>query len=89
MNGLRAFVGHPLRVNSWCRCPKHNIVVGGTPTSSHPKGYAVDLEALTEYMKYLIVLKAGELGFRGVGIGKKFIHLDDDPNKSYGRFWLY
>ena len=89
INTLRGIVSHPLRVNSWCRCQPHNAFVGSTVTSSHPKGLAVDLDTPTEYLKYRILLAAGEVRFRGVGIAKTFIHLDDDPDKPPNRFWIY
>lgn len=89
INTVRGIVGHPLRVNSWCRCAIHNLSVGGSPTSSHPKGLATDLETPTEYLKYRILLAAGKVGFRGVGVGKNFIHLDSDLDKPENRFWIY
>ena len=89
MNLLREYVGHPLRINSWCRCHVHNISVGGTPDSSHPKGWASDINATSLYVQCRILFAAGQLGFRGVGIAKHFIHLDDDPNKPSNRFWIY
>jgi len=89
VNTLRGIVSHPLRVSSWCRCPVHKLAVGSRPTSSHLKGLAVDLATPTEYLKYRILLAAGEVHFRGVGIAKAFIHLDDDPDKPPNRFWIY
>lgn len=89
VNDVREIVGHPLRVNSWVRCPSHNLSVGGKPTSSHLKGLAVDLATPNEYIKYSVLLAAGSVGFRGVGVGKNFIHLDNDPDKPHGRLWFY
>ena len=89
INTVRGIVGQPIRANSWCRCAIHNLSVGGKPTSSHPKGTASDLATPTEYMKFRILLAAGEVGFRGVGVGKNFIHLDSDLDKPANRFWLY
>ena len=89
VNTLRDIVGQPLRVNSWCRCAIHNLSVGGSLTSSHLKGLAVDLSIPTEYIKYRVLLAAGEVHFRGVGVGKNFIHLDDDQDKPDNRFWIY
>jgi len=89
INRVRGIVGHPLTVNSWCRCPTHNTLVGGSATSSHLNGWAVDLACPTEYIKYRILLAAGKVGFRGVGVGKNFIHLDNDPGKYPNRFWIY
>lgn len=40
---LREFLGVPVRVNSGCRCEKHNAKVGGVKNSKHTKGFAADL----------------------------------------------
>jgi hypothetical protein len=41
----RAKSGRPLTVVSACRCPSHNKAVGGSTTSRHPKGLAMDVPA--------------------------------------------
>ena len=89
VNTVREIINHPLTVTSWCRCPNHNARVGGKSTSSHLKGLAVDLHAFTNYIRYRILLAVGSVGFRGVGVGEDFIHLDDDPDKPPNRFWIY
>lgn len=43
MEGYRAHSGGPLSVVSGCRCPSHNVHVGGSPTSRHPMGLACDV----------------------------------------------
>lgn len=46
MEQVRALLGgHPLRVNSWYRCPELNKAIGGSPKSAHMKGLAIDFEA--------------------------------------------
>ena len=40
---LRDELGVPVRVNSGCRCEKHNAKVGGVKNSKHTKGLAADL----------------------------------------------
>lgn len=40
---LRIAWRSPIRVNSGYRCPKLNKAVGGSETSAHMNGYAVDL----------------------------------------------
>lgn len=44
MERVRAIVGTPIKVNSWYRSPAVNKAVGGSPTSAHLKGLAVDWE---------------------------------------------
>ena len=40
---IRDALGVPVRVNSGCRCEKHNARVGGIKGSKHVKGLAADL----------------------------------------------
>ena len=40
---IREALGVPVRVNSGCRCEKHNAKVGGVKGSKHTKGLAADL----------------------------------------------
>ena len=43
MDGVRAAWGGPLIVTSGYRCPQLNEKVGGTKTSAHLTGYALDI----------------------------------------------
>lgn len=42
MEKVRAVLGHPIKVNSGYRSPAVNKAVGGTQTSAHSYGFAVD-----------------------------------------------
>jgi len=66
----------PMRVNSGCRCTKHNAAVGGVPTSTHTLGKAADINAPTPEMRYRLVELAYAAGFKRIGVAKTFIHLD-------------
>jgi hypothetical protein len=44
LDGLRMMLGYPIRVNSGCRCPKHNKEVGGAARSRHLIGCAADIQ---------------------------------------------
>lgn len=43
LDGLREIYGKPITVNSGYRCPELNKVIGGSKTSEHCFGFAVDL----------------------------------------------
>jgi zinc D-Ala-D-Ala carboxypeptidase len=42
---LRKWYGKPIKINSFYRCPQLNTAVGGSPTSQHAKGQAIDISA--------------------------------------------
>lgn len=76
LNALRHDWGRPLIVNSAARCAEHNAKVGGSPTSKHLLGIAVDLRANTPNDAQALAALAEKHGFRGIGIAKTFVHLD-------------
>jgi len=85
---LRYRYNRPIRLNSAYRCQEHNGSVGGVSDSAHTKGLAVDIKANTQE-KYWLMKYAFELGFRGVGQGKSFIHFDDEMKEPRPNVWEY
>ena len=41
---LRAYVNGPIKINSFFRSPKLNTAIGGSKTSQHCKGQAIDID---------------------------------------------
>ena len=41
---LRSFVGGPIKINSFFRSPELNTAIGGSKTSQHCKGQAMDID---------------------------------------------
>ena len=41
---LRAYVNGPIKINSFFRCPELNKAIGGSKTSQHCKGQAMDID---------------------------------------------
>ena len=41
---LRAYVGGPIKINSFFRCPELNTAIGGSSKSQHCKGQAMDVD---------------------------------------------
>jgi uncharacterized protein YcbK (DUF882 family) len=78
LNQLREAWGLPLTLNSAARCEKHNKEVGGEPGSQHLKGRAADINTTNLNPKEVrnLAKMAQTLGFRGIGIGKSFLHVD-------------
>ena len=41
---LRNYVGGPIKINSFFRCPELNTAIGGSSKSQHCKGQAIDID---------------------------------------------
>ena len=85
LENARINAGIPFHVNSGYRCPKHPDY---TETSSH-MGYAYDLETKTGAQRLAVVYGCLLAGFRRIGIGEDFVHVDNDPNKPESIFHYY
>lgn len=67
---------------SGLRSIEDNKRVGGSPTSSHLKGLALDLFCPDSRTRHEIIFGALAAGFKRIGIGKTHIHLDCDTDKD-------
>lgn len=76
-------------INSGYRTKKHNKKVGGVSNSAHTTGHAADIKAPARWMQKRIVHAAKEVGFTRMGIGKTFVHLDNDDSKKQYVAWGY
>ena len=47
---LREWVGGPIKINSFFRSPELNEAIGGSKTSQHCKGQAIDIDDVYGYM---------------------------------------
>lgn len=81
--------GIPFIINSGIRTPERNAEVGGSPSSSHLTGHAVDIRCASSRDRFVILTALVDVGFQRIGIGKTFIHVDTDPGKPQGVVWLY
>lgn len=84
----RADADVPFIINSGCRCDAHNAAVGGSPTSSHLGGWAVDIQATNSADRLDILTSLIKVGFTRIGIAGSFIHVDVDPDKP-DACWVY
>ena len=75
-NDLRKQFG-AIIVNSGYRCPEHNAAVGGSSSSYHMKGMAIDLKATgatpAELYDYLTARYPSKYG---IGLYHSFVHID-------------
>jgi hypothetical protein len=89
LDGIRAEAGFPFIITSGYRTPEHNAKVGGVANSSHIKGFAADIAAVTTSQKTAIAEAAIRHGVTRIGWGNSFIHLDIDPSKTQNVVWGY
>jgi len=84
----RDYCSIPMKINSACRCEEYNNRVGGSPTSSHKKGLAADIDCGSKSEMY-VFLKKLLPWFQRIGIyqDELFIHVDVDPDKTSPIIW--
>jgi hypothetical protein len=85
---LRELVRRPVNCNSWYRCAKHNLQVGGKPDSIHRTGGAVDIY-VTGMSGIDLARAALQVGFRRIGIADNWIHVDVAENHGQLSTWSY
>lgn len=79
----RSIAGVPFVLTSAARCPEHNSREGGSDTSTHIDGLAVDIAYKDELYLARIVHALSRMGFTRIGVNakKKFVHADKAANK--------
>ncbi len=73
---IRADIKMPMVITSGVRCENHNAKVGGSPTSAHLTGDAVDVRYTSSKMLRDMVESAMKHGANGVGVYKSWVHID-------------
>ena len=89
LDAAREHAGIPFVINRGVSCEAHNIKVGGSETSSHLTGTAVDIAATTSRQRFLILDGLLSAGISRIGIGETYIHADNDAEKPQELAWLY
>ena len=89
LDKARHYAGIRFDVNSGFRCFCHNTAVAGAPQSAHMNGWAADIAAADSVSRFKVTSGLLQAGFRRIGIAKKFIHADVDPNKPGPVIWIY
>lgn len=89
LDRLRAAVGYALYISSGVRCVDYNKQVGGEENSAHVLGLAADILADSGKQKFTLVQFAIPQGFRRIGVGKNFIHLDVSQQHPQDVIWQY
>ena len=91
LDEAREIAGIPFKVNSGYRSLSHNKKVGGVSNSSHAKipCCAADINIKGSRDRFLVISAAIKVGINRIGIGKNFLHLDTDKQKSQDIIWHY
>jgi zinc D-Ala-D-Ala carboxypeptidase len=84
----RLICGVPFYITSACRCSKHNKSVGGSSSSSHLVGTAVDILCKSGPVRQKILTALVKVGFERIGVASEFIHVDIDSTKNKS-IWVY
>jgi uncharacterized protein YcbK (DUF882 family) len=85
----RDYFGEPMVFTSGYRCLKLNKAVGGVANSAHTTGSAVDIEFNNEAQAKKLIEALIKAGFKRIGLGWSFIHVDIDHTKPHPAVWLY
>jgi len=93
---IRDLSGKPIRVTSTYRTPTYNTLIGGSSTSQHLVGRAIDFHWLqdndvelqrfkAEFLKTDSQLRQNlfDMGVRGIGFYETFLHIDTRPTDEW------
>lgn len=85
---LRDALGRRVTIDSGFRCADHNRKEGGARSSLHLVGKAADIvfAPITGHDLYEAIRLAMQIGFGGIGIRARELHLDIRP---YSCVWTY
>lgn len=89
LDRARELAGVPFHVNSAYRSPDYEISKGRSGAGAHTFGRAVDIRCTDSASRWRIVFGALSAGFTRIGIGKRFVHLDDSISLPHPCIWLY
>lgn len=91
LDAARTLAGVSFTLNRAISCEAHNRAVGGSETSSHLLGWAVDIDCNDSSTRFHILKALMDVGFTRIGIYKDskgtFIHCDADPFKPSCVVW--
>lgn len=86
---VRDDIGQSMKITSGVRCRQYNASIGGVDDSAHvpadlglgEKAHASDIAIPNSRYRYTIMPALYRAGFKRIGIGKGFIHVDIDTRK--------
>lgn len=92
LDKIRELIGKPITITSGTRCERHNRSVGGKARSAHLAksgvSHSADVRCPNSEFRFAFLTAALPM-FNRIGIGKDFIHVDDDPELPPNVVWIY
>lgn len=98
LEDFRVHIDRPVLLNSVCRCPIHNRIVGGAPKSFHISTAATEACAgdlrIKKMSCFEIMEKLEEWDINNIFTGRgiypadNFIHLDTGPSRTRVSRWI-
>lgn len=85
----RGIAGIPFVLNSAYRSPEWEQSKGRSGEGAHTHGCAVDIRCTSDLARHTIVRACMAAGFTRIGIGKTYIHVDDDATRTPNVMWHY
>ena len=81
MEAVRAWLGHPIHINSGFRSPEVNKAVGGSKNSAHCKGWAVDFicPAFGSPAQVAAAILDSDISFDQLIYEGTWVHISFDP----------
>jgi zinc D-Ala-D-Ala carboxypeptidase len=87
LDALREACGFAFQITSGYRSPRHSIEAAKDRPGTHAQGIAADIAVSNGIQRRRIVEKALEQGFKGIGVAKEFVHVDDRQGTAV--MWTY
>lgn len=81
--------GKKFRINSAFRSVSYEKEHNRNGRSAHCLGKAVDISTTDSKSRYIVVAALLGAGFNRIGIGKNFVHVDDDLKRAHPVIFHY
>lgn len=81
--------GCKFRITSAFRTVSYEKSKGRSGRSAHCLGKAVDISTIDSKTRYIVVAALLNAGFNRIGIGKNFVHVDDDMKRVHPVIFHY
>lgn len=89
LDNIRDIAGIPFIINCAYRSKEWDLKKGRSGNSAHTKGKACDIRYTSSKEAYKIIYAAMQMGIRRIGLGKNFVHLDNDETLPQNVFFNY